>query len=71
MKVYNEDIDGRSIEMTTFDVPMLHEKWHEAESLGLVFVAYQHNGPDYWDDSMLFTKPADKDVVSQWLASEM
>jgi hypothetical protein len=63
-----EDIgfEGESIRLTSFDVPMLHKDWHTAESLGLVYAFYNHVGPDYWDDEMVFCAPEHKDAVKKW-----
>ena len=55
MKLMTENIGGRDIQIALFAVPMMHEDWHEAEEAGFVYVTYQHEGPDYWDDSMVFT----------------
>ncbi len=64
MKLMTENIGGRDIQIALFAVPMMHEDWHEAEEAGFVYVTYQHEGPDYWDDSMVFSKPEDKKVVA-------
>ena len=61
-------IDGIPITLTDFDVPMMHEDWHKAEALGLVFAWYCHIGPDYWDDCMTFCAPEHKEAVQGYLS---
>lgn len=69
MKTEKTDIgEGRIIEVTYFDVPMHHEDWHKAEELGLVYSHYSYQGPDYWDDSMVFVKSADKEAFDKYKA---
>jgi hypothetical protein len=68
MKTERRDIGDRTIEITFFDVPMFHEDWHTAETLGLVYSHYNHEGPDYWDDSMVFCKPEDLDAYTKYNA---
>lgn len=59
MKTYKEKMNDEEIEITSFSNPMLHEDWHKAEELGLVYARYSHYGPDYWDDELIFCKPED------------
>ena len=67
MKTEKEDIGGgKIIELTYFSVPMYHEDWHRAEELGIVYAHYSHQGPDYWDDSMVFCKPEDKEAYGKY-----
>ena len=58
-----ENIDG--VEFYYFCVPMYHEDWHVAEDMGLAYVRYNHHGPDYWDDTMLFVRKADKEKAEK------
>jgi hypothetical protein len=58
---------GEYIEVTYFDVPMFHDDWHEADKLGLEYVKYNHNGPDYWDDSMMFCKAEDRERLEKYI----
>ena len=62
--------DGRKTEATFFDVPMMHEDWHEAEKAGLKYAGYLWNGPDYWDASMVFATPNKVKAAEEWLAEE-
>ena len=65
MKTETLTIKGVKYEVTYFDVPMFHEDWHEAEKLGLKYLTYNHNGPDYWDDNMMFCKAEDFEIVTE------
>lgn len=66
MESCNIKHEGKEIELTSFDVPMFHEDFHKAEEAGLVYAFYERNGPDYWDDKMVFCKPEDKEDVLKW-----
>jgi hypothetical protein len=48
--------EGKEIELYYFGNPMFHCDWHKAEEMGLVYIAYNHYGPDYWDDTLTFAK---------------
>ena len=53
-----------------FNVPMMHEDWHTADELGLMYVGYIENGPNYWDDNMVFTHkehPNYHTLAEKWL----
>ena len=63
--------NGTELELTYFNVPMLHEDFHKAERMGLVYSHYDHQGPDYWDDAMVFCKPEHKEIVEAWRNSYM
>ena len=56
----------QKIELFYFDNPMFHEDWHEAEKLGLVYVEYDHHGPDYWDDELCFCRKDDEEIIKIW-----
>jgi hypothetical protein len=66
MKAEKIKIDEKDVEIFYFDVPMFHEDWHEAEAKGLSYIQYSHQGPDYWDDSMIFAKTEDKESVEKY-----
>jgi hypothetical protein len=66
-----EEINGEKVELYYFTNPMLHEDWHKAEELGLEYVMFIRNGPDYWDDTLCFCKIGYKDIVNAWLKRGM
>lgn len=49
-----------------FNVPMMHEDWHEAEELGLKYVGFDSSGNDYWDYCMYFVEEEKQEEVSDW-----
>lgn len=59
-------INGEKIEVYYFDNPMFHEDWHRAEDLGLKYVQYNHYGPDYWDDTLIFTAEENFEIVKEY-----
>lgn len=59
MGILNVEIETITIgnmehKLYLFKNPMTHEDWHMADYYALEFVKYQHNGPDYWDDRLVF-----------------
>jgi len=60
------NIGHNIIEVTYFQNPMFHTDWHRAEDMGLVYSHYSHQGPDYWDDSLVFVKPDDKEAYDKY-----
>lgn len=64
--IENIKVDGIEIPFHYFQNPMFHEDWHEAEELGLVYIRYNHHGPDYWDDELLLV-PKEHEVVKSHL----
>lgn len=62
----NESKEENKITTFYFDVPMYHEDWHKADEMGLVYLGYNHVGPDYWDDEMIFVKKEDEEIGNKW-----
>ena len=58
------------LEIFSFPNPMSHEDWHKAEEMGLVFLAYFHHGPDYWNDDLAFVKKERKEAAEKWSDSQ-
>lgn len=53
--------NDKQIETFEWSMPMYHEDWHKAEDeMGLVYIGYTQDGPDMWDNSMVFVKPEDE-----------
>ena len=68
METKKKDIgDGKIIEITYFDNPMTHDDWHKAEGMGLIYSHYNHEGPDYWDDSLVFCKVEDEESYEKFI----
>jgi len=63
--------EGKEFNIYFFRNPMFHEDWHQAEELGLVYLYYSHDGPDYWDDSLVFCKKEDEEIAKAWNKSSM
>ena len=61
-----EQYQGTSFDVYYFDNPMMHEDWHAVEEMGLVYIGFIHNGPDYWDDYLAFTKVENKEIGDKW-----
>ena len=59
-------IDGENIEVFFFPVPMMHEDFHEAEKLNIVYACYSAEGNDYWDNNMIFCKKEFKEKVDEY-----
>jgi hypothetical protein len=62
---------GKEFDIYSFSNPMFHEDWHKVEETGLVYLYYAHNGPDYWDDEMIFCKGEDKEIAKKWCEEAM
>lgn len=60
------EFKGTKFEVFYFSNPMFHEDWHKAEEMGLVYVDFLHNGPDYWDDEMVFCKKEHEKLAEEW-----
>lgn len=60
-------IDGKEYQLFYFSNPMFHEDWHEAEKLGLKYVRFSQEGPDYWDDYLIFSKIEDYKIIKKYL----
>ena len=71
MNIESVKHDGEEFQVAFFDVPMDHEDFHKAEEAGFtVYLGYNRNGPDYWDDTMMLCKEADSVVAKKWSAEE-
>ena len=56
-------VGEKKYDVWDFGAPMMHEDWHKAEEMGLVYLEYAHHGSDYWDDQMLFCRPEDLETL--------
>jgi len=65
-----EVIEGRNVDLYTFEAPMWHDDFHKAEALGVVFAKYFDDGPDYWDASILYCRPEDVEAVQRFFAQD-
>jgi len=59
-------INEKDIPLYSFNVPMMHEDWHEADELGLVYVGFDDSGNDYWDMEMVFTTKEFAEETKEW-----
>ena len=67
IKIETVKINDRDVRLYYLSNPMNHQDWHDVEDHGLVYVKYIHEGPDYWDDQLLFCKEENKEDVEKWL----
>lgn len=65
-KICEEEINGKKFKIYYFDAPLYHDDWHVAEGLGLEYVRYIHDGPDYWDAVAAFVEKGDKELYEEW-----
>jgi len=59
-------INEKDIPLYAFNLPMMHEDWHEAEKLELVYVGFDDSGNDYWDNEMVFTTEEFAEETKEW-----
>lgn len=65
-KSFTIEVDGETIQLYSYGVPMMHEDWHDAEANDLKYLYFNAEGNDYWDYDMMFVKSADFEKAQKW-----
>jgi len=69
MKVETVKQDGKEFDIYSYNVPMMHKDFHDAEDNNRVMMRFNADGNDYWDYTMEWVKKEDVEVAKVYFDS--